>query len=102
MRTTVTLDEHLLARAAEITGITDESTLIRMGLEALLARESAQRLSLLGGSDPTATSAPRTRGDDDPSHRGAVRICALRLTDAVGPDALQSVSAEVVTGFGNH
>ncbi|MDN5803089.1 MAG: type II toxin-antitoxin system VapB family antitoxin [Microlunatus sp.] len=50
MRTTVTLDEALLARAAEITGRTERTVLIRMGLEALVERESARRLALLGGS----------------------------------------------------
>lgn len=62
MRTTVTLDDALLARAAEITGRTEKSALLRMGLEALVERESARRLSLLGGSDPTASAAPRSRG----------------------------------------
>lgn len=61
MRTTVTLDENLLAKAAEVTGRTEKSTLLRMGLEALVERESAKRLSLLGGSDPSATAAPRSR-----------------------------------------
>ncbi len=60
MRTAVTLDEHLLAKAAELTGRTDESVLLRMGLEALVERESARQLSLLGGCDPTATAAPRS------------------------------------------
>ncbi|MDN5761356.1 MAG: type II toxin-antitoxin system VapB family antitoxin [Microlunatus sp.] len=63
MRTTVTLDEALLARAAEITGRTERTVLIRMGLEALVERESARRLALLGGSDPDATAASRSRVD---------------------------------------
>jgi Arc/MetJ family transcription regulator len=61
MRTTVTLDDDLLARAAELTGRDEKSTLIRLGLEALVARESARRLAELGGSDPDATAAPRRR-----------------------------------------
>ncbi len=63
MRTTVTLDAELLAKAAEITGRTEKSALLRMGLEALVERESARRLSLLGGSDPTAKAAPRSRAE---------------------------------------
>ena len=61
MRTTLNLDDELLARATELTGHREKSTLIRMGLEALVARESSRRLALLGGTDPNATAAPRRR-----------------------------------------
>ncbi len=61
MRTTVTVSEELLARASELTGRDETSALVRMGLEALIERESARRLALLGGTDPKATSAPRRR-----------------------------------------
>jgi Arc/MetJ family transcription regulator len=63
MRTTVTLDDELLARAAELTGRAEKSALLRMGLEALVARESSRRLARLGGSDPSATAASRRRLD---------------------------------------
>lgn len=58
-RTTVTLDDELVAQAEQLTGRTERSALVRLGLEALVERESARRLSLLGGSDPGATAAPR-------------------------------------------
>lgn len=61
MRTTVTVDDDLVARAAELTGRDERSVLIRMGLEALIERESARRLALLGGTDSKATAAPRQR-----------------------------------------
>jgi Arc/MetJ family transcription regulator len=61
MRTTVTVDDGLVARAAELTGREERSVLIRLGLEALIERESARRLALLGGTDPEATAAPRQR-----------------------------------------
>jgi hypothetical protein len=61
MRTTVTVDENLLARAADLTGRSEPSALMRMGLQALIERESAKRLVLLGGTDARATSAPRRR-----------------------------------------
>lgn len=61
MRTTVTLDDALLAKAAELSGTVERTALIREGLEALIERESARRLALLGGSDPTAVAAPRQR-----------------------------------------
>lgn len=61
MRTTVTVDDDLVARAAELTGREEKSVLIRLGLEALIERESARRLVLLGGTDPKATVAPRRR-----------------------------------------
>lgn len=61
MRTTVTLDDELMARAGELTGITERSALIRAGLDALIRSESARRLATLGGSDPKAAAAPRRR-----------------------------------------
>jgi Arc/MetJ family transcription regulator len=61
MRTTVVLDDALIARSRELTGIHETSTLLREALTALIQRESAQRLARLGGSDPTATPAPRPR-----------------------------------------
>ncbi len=61
MRTTVTLDDALLARAMELTGRREKSTLVREALEALIAQESSRRLARLGGSDPDAAAAPRER-----------------------------------------
>lgn len=62
MRTTVTIDDDLLRRAAELTGIRERSTLIREGLETLVRLEAAKRLALLGGSQPDFEAAPRHRG----------------------------------------
>jgi Arc/MetJ family transcription regulator len=61
MRTTVTIDDALLAKAAELTGVNERSTLLRDGLRALVRVESARRLAALGGTDPQATAAPRGR-----------------------------------------
>lgn len=62
MRTTVTIDDSLIERAMELTGTSERSALIRDALHALIARESARRLVLLGGADPEASAAPRRRG----------------------------------------
>jgi len=51
MRTTLNIDETLLREAAKLTGITEKTSIVRLGLEALIARESARRLADLGGSD---------------------------------------------------
>mgnify|MGYP000850362056 CR=1 FL=1 len=59
MRTTVTLDDALLATAEGLTGITERATLIRTALETLIATASARRLARLGGSDPNATAGLR-------------------------------------------
>ena len=63
MRTTITLDDDLLARASMLTGITDRTPLIRESLKAIIARESARRLALLGGSMPDFEVPPRRRPD---------------------------------------
>jgi len=63
MRTTVTIDDTLLARAGELTGIKERSALLRAGLVALIERESARRLARLGGTAPQLELAPRRRQD---------------------------------------
>ncbi len=61
MRTTVTLDDKLLADAKSYTGVQETATLLRMGLTLLVEREAARRLARLGGSDPDAGMPPRER-----------------------------------------
>jgi Arc/MetJ family transcription regulator len=61
MRTTLNIDEELLARATKLTGPLDRSTLVREGLKALIERESAKRLASLGGTQPQLKAAPRRR-----------------------------------------
>jgi Arc/MetJ family transcription regulator len=61
MRTTLNIDESALSRAAELTGVTEKTALVRMGLEALIARESAARLAALGGTEKTLKCIPRRR-----------------------------------------
>ena len=68
MRTTINLDDDLLAKASMLTGITDRTPLIRESLKAIIARESARRLALLGGSMPDFEVPPRRRPDIDPDH----------------------------------
>jgi Arc/MetJ family transcription regulator len=61
MRTTLNIEDELLARAAELTGITEKTSLVRLGLEALIARESAKRLAALGGTEKDLEKIPRRR-----------------------------------------
>ena len=63
MRTTLTLDDELLERAAELTGITEKSALVRAALTALVQREAARRLARLGGSSPDLADIPRRRSE---------------------------------------
>ena len=65
MRTTINLDDDLLALASKLTGITDRTPLIRESLKAIIARESARRLALLGGSMPDFEVPPRRRPEID-------------------------------------
>ncbi|MEY8014963.1 MULTISPECIES: type II toxin-antitoxin system VapB family antitoxin [Mycobacterium] len=62
MRTTVTIDDDLLAKAAELTGVHENVALLRQGLQTLIRVESARRLAALGGTDREATAGPRRRG----------------------------------------
>lgn len=61
MRTTLALDDELLAEAQRLTGMTEKTALVREALGALIERESARRLARLGGSEPTLASVPRRR-----------------------------------------
>ena len=61
MRTTITLDDKLLADAMEYSGITERSALINRALKTLIEIEAGRRLAALGGSDPGATAGPRKR-----------------------------------------
>ncbi|MEI9928526.1 MAG: type II toxin-antitoxin system VapB family antitoxin [Sphingomonas sp.] len=61
MRTTIALDDDLVAQAQEYTGIKEKAALVHAALAALVEREAARRLARLGGSDPDAAAAPRRR-----------------------------------------
>jgi Arc/MetJ family transcription regulator len=61
MRTTLNIDDELLRQAARLSGITEKTALVRAGLQALIARESARHLTQLGGSEPTVKPIPRRR-----------------------------------------
>ncbi|HEX3917496.1 MAG TPA: type II toxin-antitoxin system VapB family antitoxin [Caulobacteraceae bacterium] len=61
MRTTIALDDDLVAEAHALTGLREKSGLVREALKALIERESARRLALLGGSEPELVAAPRRR-----------------------------------------
>ena len=60
MRTTLNIDDALLREATRLTGVTEKTALVRAGLEALIARESARRLAALGGTEP-GFRGPRRR-----------------------------------------
>ena len=62
MRTTLNIEDALIEKAAHLTGITEKTSLVRLGLQALIARESSKRLALLGGSEKNLMMVPRRRG----------------------------------------
>lgn len=61
MRTTINIDDDLLAKAIKLAGPLDRSAMVREGLKALIERESARRLARLGGTQPQLKVAPRRR-----------------------------------------
>ncbi len=64
MRTTLALDDELVAEAQRLTGTSEKTALVREALKALIQRESARRLARLGGSEPGLVEAPRRRPDN--------------------------------------
>lgn len=61
MRTTLALDDELVSKAQQFTGLKEKSALVREALRALIERESARRLARLSGSEPEFKSVPRRR-----------------------------------------
>ena len=61
MRTTLNIDDEILARASKLTGIKEKTSLVRLGLEALITLESSKRLARLGGSEKSLRPITRRR-----------------------------------------
>ena len=61
MRTTIALDDDLVAEAQQLTGTREKSALVAQALRALVERESARRLAQLAGSEPALQATPRRR-----------------------------------------
>lgn len=61
MRTTLILNDELLGKARRLSGLAEKTAVVHAGLEALIARESARRLAILGGSEPKLKAVPRRR-----------------------------------------
>ena len=61
MRTTLNIDDQILKKASKLTGISEKTALVRLGLEALIAQESAKRLAALGGSEKDIKDIPRRK-----------------------------------------
>jgi Arc/MetJ family transcription regulator len=78
MRTTVTLDDELLAKASEALGISERSVLLHEGLKLIVQREAARRLALLGGSAPDLRLPARRRSASTPAPTPAPARTARR------------------------
>jgi len=61
MRTTININDEVLKKASELTGIREKTQLVRLGLEALIALESSRRLAKLGGTERTLKPVPRRK-----------------------------------------
>ena len=61
MRTTLNIDDTILENASKLTGIKEKTSLVRLGLEALIASESSKRLAKLGGTEKRLNTIPRRR-----------------------------------------
>jgi hypothetical protein len=59
MRTTLNIEDRLIDKASKLTGIREKTALVKLGLEALIARESGKRLAKLGGTEKQLKSIPR-------------------------------------------
>ena len=71
MRTTLNIDDDLMAEALRCTGEREKTAVVRMGLEALIERAAARRLAALGGAMPDLTMAGRRRAAPSQTPHGA-------------------------------
>ena len=63
MRTTLNIEDELLEKAMKLTGIKEKTSLVRLGLQALIARESAKRLAQMGGTEKELNPIPRRKSE---------------------------------------
>ena len=61
MRTTLIIDDELLSKAQELSGLREKTAVLHAGLRALISRENARRLAALGGSERALKPIPRRR-----------------------------------------
>lgn len=61
MRTTINIEDELIDKAAKLTGVREKTALVRLGLQALIAKESSMRLAKLGGTEKQLRQIPRRR-----------------------------------------
>ncbi len=61
MKLTLNIDDELFSKAAALTGVIEKTALVKAGLQALIARESAKRLARLGGTEKALRSIPRRK-----------------------------------------
>jgi hypothetical protein len=61
MRTTLVIDDQILKKASELSGVTEKTSLVRLGLQALIARESSKRLASLGATEKKISDISRRR-----------------------------------------
>lgn len=64
MRTTLNIEDNLIKKASELTGVKEKTALVRLGLKALIAQESSKRLAKLGGTEKKLTQIPRRRAEN--------------------------------------
>jgi Arc/MetJ family transcription regulator len=62
MRTTLNIEDNLMEKASQMTGIKEKTALVKLGLEALIARESGKRLARIGGTQKQLEAIPRRKG----------------------------------------
>lgn len=65
MRTTLNIDDEFLKKASKLTGIDEKTSLVRLGLKALIAQESSKRLAKLGGTEKNLHPIPRSALGED-------------------------------------
>ena len=102
MRTTLALDDDLIAKAQAFTGLTEKSAIVREALRALIERESARRLARLGASAPDIEDAPRRRPWEARGHYGwqsiADHVRDLWMSRAALDDHMLAARGATVSG----
>jgi Arc/MetJ family transcription regulator len=64
MRTTLNIEDNLIDKASKLTGVKEKTSLVKLGLEALISRESSRRLAKLGGTEKKLIAIRRRKAED--------------------------------------
>jgi Arc/MetJ family transcription regulator len=95
MRATVALDDELVRKAQEISGITERTTLLRMALKSLIHLEASRRLAAVGGTEPNLEEIKRVRADNLGTTKVPKEVRRAEIASSIVPSGVAPTATEM-------